>query len=78
MNTHSLENCIATLQKVRDVYSCQLDTSVLIDLDNVIADLKSVHEHRLSREEVGKLTIRAMSLIAVVFHFVTNVKDWMK
>lgn len=78
MNTHSLENCISTLMKLRDVYSSQLDTSVLVELDGVIADLQEVCDCSHSNAEVGQLMMRTLQAIATVVHIVTNVRDWLQ
>ena len=77
MKTHSLENCISTLKKLRDVYSSQLDTSVLVELDGVIADLQEVCERSHSDAEDGKLMMRILQVIATVVHIVTDVSKWL-
>lgn len=73
MNAHSLENCIAVLQRIRDVYSSQLDTSVVEELGDVIASLKMAHGRSRSIE-----VFRALSLMGTVIHLVSNLKDLMK
>jgi hypothetical protein len=78
MNTHSLENCISTLNKLRDAHCSQLDTSVLVELDGVIAGLQEVYDGAHSNADVGQLTMRTLQVIAVVLHIVTDVSDWLK
>jgi len=78
MNKHSLENCICTLKKLRDVYNSQLDTSILAELDAVIFDLKKVSDHKESEVQLGNLSLRAIQAIAVVISLVSNLKDLMK
>ena len=78
MQQHSLRNCIRTLEKVRDVYNSQLDTSVLTELDAVISGLKKVSDHKESEVQLGNLGLRAIQAIAVVISLVSNLKDLMK
>lgn len=78
MQQHSVENCIRTLEKLRDVYNSQLDTSVLVELNAVISDLKQVSDHKESEAKLGILGLRAIQAIAVVISLVSNIKDLMK
>jgi hypothetical protein len=78
MKQLSLENCIRTLVKLRDVYNSQLDTSVLAELDAVIYDLKEVSDHKESEVQLGNLGLRAIQAIAAVISLVSNLKDLMK
>ncbi len=78
MEKHSLENCIGSLEKLRDVYSGQLDTSVLDELNSVIAVLETVRESQPNQMELGELSVRAIQVIASVVSLVSNLKDWMK
>ena len=78
MQQHSLENCIRTLEKVRDVYNSQLDTSVLTELDAVISDLKKVSDHKESEVQLDNVGMRAIQANAVVISLVSNLKDLMK
>lgn len=78
MQQHSVENCIRTLEKVRDVYNSQLDTSVLTELNAVISDLKQVTDRKESEVQLGNLGLRAIQAIAVVITLVSNLKDLMK
>jgi len=78
MQQHSLENCICTLEKLRDVYHSQLDASVLAELDAVISGLKKVIDHKESEVQLGNLGLRAIQAIALVISLVSNLKDLMK
>jgi len=78
MQQHSVKNCIRTLEKLRDVYNSQLDTSVLTELNAVISDLKKVSDRKESEMQLGNLGLRAIQAIAVVISLVSNLKDLMK
>lgn len=78
MQQHSVENCIRTLEKLRDVYNSQLDISVLAELNAVISDLKKVSDRKESEVQLGNLGLRAIQAIAVVVDLVSNLKDLMK
>lgn len=78
MKQHSVENCIRMLEKLRDVYNNQLDTSVLAELNAVISDLKQVADRKESEVQLGNLGLRAIQAIAVVISLVSNIKDLMK
>lgn len=72
------KDCIRTLEKLRDVYNSQLDTSVLTELNAVISDLKQVSDHKESEVQLGSLGLRAIQAIAVVISLVSNLKDLIK
>ena len=78
MKQHSVESCIHKLEKLRDVYNNQLDTSVLSELNAVIYDFKQVADHQESEVQLGNLSLRAIQAIAVVISLVSNIKDLMK
>ena len=78
MNAHSLENCISTLIQLRDVHSSQLDTSVLVELESVITDLQMVRDRAHSSAEVRQLMMRALQVIGIIVHIVTNLRDWLQ
>lgn len=78
METHSLENSISALKKVRDVYSSQFDTSVLAELDLVIEDLERVHNQQISGEKWKDLSMRSLQMIATILRLISDVQDWMK
>lgn len=77
MDKQSCENHIKVLKRVRDVCSSQLDIGVLTKLDGVIESLELASDHRHSAEEVEKLKLRALQVIAAIVSIVTNVRDWM-
>jgi len=78
MEKRSLENCIASLKRLRDVYSGQLDTSVLDELNSVIVALETARESQLNQVDLGQLSVRSIQVIASVVSLVSNLKDWMK
>jgi hypothetical protein len=78
MKQHSVKNCIRTLEKLRDVYNSQLDTSVLVELNAVISDLQQVADLKESEVQLGNLGLRAIQAIAAVISLVSNLKDLMK
>ena len=78
MQQHSLENSIRTLEKLRDVYNSQLDTSVLTELNIVISDLKKVSDNKESEMQLGILSLRAIQIIATIISLVSNLKDLIK
>ena len=77
MKTHDLKNSIRTLQKLRDTHHSQLDASVLVELDTVIADLNMASDCT-NKEELGTLSFRVLQMIGIVISLVTNVRDLMK
>lgn len=78
MQQHSLEDCIRTLEKLRDVYNSQLDTSVMTELNAVIFDLKQFIGRKESEVQLGNLGLRVIRAIVVVITLVSNLKDLMK
>lgn len=78
MNMQSCEKNIEVLLKVRDACSSQLDDGVLSDLDRVIEELKVARDIGLSVVEASRLALRALQMIAMVVHIVTNIGDHMK
>lgn len=78
METHSLENSISALKKVRDVYSSQFDTSVMAELDLVIEDLERVRNQQISGEKWKELSMRSLQMIATILRLISDVRDWMK
>lgn len=78
METHSLENSISTLKKVRDAYSSQFDTSVMAELDLVIEDLERVRNRQISGEKWKELSMRSLQMIATILRLISDVRDWMK
>lgn len=78
MNKQTCENNIAVLMRIRDECKSQLDEGVLSDLDQIIAELKRHSDGSLSAAEAGRLSMRALQVVAVVVHVVTNIRDWLK
>lgn len=79
MKASSLKNCITTLEELRDVYKSQLDARVLVELDEVIADLKAkIRDDDQSDERLGVLSLRALGLIEYIIKLVTNITELMK
>lgn len=79
MQTSTLKDCIATLEKLRDVYKSQLDARVLVELDEVIAELRNkIRDDNQSTERLGVLSLRALELIGYILKLVTNITDLMK
>lgn len=78
MQHHSVENCIRTLEKLRDVYNSQLDTCVMTELNAVISDLKTVVDSKESELQLSNLRMRTLQAIALVISLVSNLKDLMK
>jgi hypothetical protein len=77
MTTHSLENSVRILKRVRDTYNSQLDTSVLKQLDEVITDLEE-HVDKKDKERDAQRRSRALQVLGIIIHVITNVKDWME
>lgn len=78
MEKHSLENCIGSLRKLRDVYSGQLDTGILEELDVVIVELEVVRKNPMKQMDLTQVSVRAIQVIASVISLLTNLKDWMR
>lgn len=78
METHSLENSISALKKVRDAYSSQFDTSVMAELNLVIEDLERVRNQQVSGEKWKELSMRSLQMIATILRLISDVRDWMK
>ena len=77
MEKHSLENCVATLKKVRNEYSGQFDTSVRTELNEVIDQLEEFLMQRHSRD-LGELGTRSLQMIATVVRLFIDIDDLMK
>lgn len=76
MKIDPLKNCITTLIKVRNAYNGQLDTSVVVRLDEVISELQSLEK---SKAEVNVYDVgtKALQIIADVLAVVTKFTDLM-
>lgn len=78
MNKESCNNYIATLTKVRDEYSSQLDDGVVSNLDKLIAELKEARDGQVSVAERYRISVEALKALGVVLALVSNVRDWFK
>lgn len=79
MQYHALKNSIATLQKLRDAHYSQLDAGALAELNDVLQQLRDIHEGSERRElEHEDLVLRALRIIDIVIRAVSNITDWMK
>jgi len=74
----SLKNCIDALEKVRSAYSSRLDTSVLVELDDVIVQLKRLGESGQDEVELGTLSFQALRIISQIIELVSNITELMK
>jgi DNA repair photolyase len=77
MTKRNVENSVQTLKKLRDTHHCQLDISVVTELNEVIAELEefgSQHDEE-QRQAIG---LRALQVLGVVISVVSNIKDLMK
>jgi len=66
MEVKDLKNSITTLQKLRDAHYSQLDTCVLLELDEVIAELKKLSDKEQSDIKLGTLSMKALLLISQI------------
>lgn len=77
MDTRTKESSIKMLKQLRDVYQSQLDASVIIEIDVLIASL----EEGCGCSEANSPTdwsFRVLTLIADVLRLATNISDLMK
>ena len=75
---NSLENSVATLQKLRDVYHSQLDAGDRAEFDDVLAKLKKLSQSKKRNMPLGELGQRAVRIIDNTLRLVTNLTDLMK
>lgn len=78
MDICTLKNCIATLNKLRDVYKSQLDARVLVELDEIVVQLQELHDAGEGKKKLGTLSIQALQLINHIVILVSNITDLMK
>jgi hypothetical protein len=76
MNSLTKENCIQLLTKLRDVYQGQLDTSVIVEIDEVIAALKM--EDACCPNPNVALGERVLGTIATILRIVSNITELMQ
>jgi hypothetical protein len=74
MDSHTRENCIKVLKQLRDVHQGQLDTSVIVDIEILIAALEDPRNIQPSSE----WRWRTLKAIADVVTIVTNLTDLMR
>ena len=77
MDTNTKKNSIETLKKLRDVYQCQLNASVIAEIEVVIAALEDGCDCSKDNSSDG-WKMRVLVLIVDVVRLVTNVTDLMK
>lgn len=78
MKCDSVKRCIATLERVRHVYSGRLDASVLTELDEVIEELKKLSDGTQNDVKLGTLSHRILQLISQIVSLVSsNLTDLM-
>lgn len=78
MNIDSLKNCIVTLEKLRDATDSQSDTRVLLELELVIAELKTLCENHDGSVKLGSLSLKTLEVVGQVISLVSNITDLMK
>jgi hypothetical protein len=61
-----LKECIDTLLQLRDAKHGELDTSIIVELDEVIAQLQSCCEANSDEAEIGPLAQRALEVFGRV------------
>ena len=77
MQSVTLKDCIAALERLRHAYCSQLDARVLEEVDEVIRELTRLSEHAEGDVELGKLSMRALQIIDLILSLVTNITDLM-
>lgn len=76
MDSRTRESSIRTLKRLRDVYKSQLDTSVIVEIEAVIAALEcDSNTDCVPPEYWGQ---QALRVIADVLQVVTNISDLMR
>lgn len=78
MEVKDLKNSITTLQKLRDAHYSQLDTCVLLELDEVIAELKKLSDKEQSDIKLGTLSMKVLLLISQILQVISNITDLMR
>lgn len=74
----TLKNCITTLQKLRDAHHSQLDTRVLMELDEVITELTRLGDNTQSNIKLGTLSMKALQVISQIVNVISNITDLMQ
>jgi len=78
MKIETLSDCIYVLEKVRNVYNSQLDTSVLAELNDVINELKKLQESKQSNIELGNISSKALQVISQIINIVCTITNLMR
>jgi hypothetical protein len=78
MKLNTLRNSITTLEKLRDAHHSQLDTRVLLELDEVIAELKRLSDSGQYDIKLGILSKKSLLLISQIINVITNITNLMK
>ncbi len=78
MEIDTLKNSIATLQKLRNAHHSQLDTRVLLELDEVIAELTKFSANKQNSLKLGTLSLKTLQVISQVINVISNITDLMK
>jgi len=77
LDARTTENSVAVLKRIRDAHQGQLDTSVIAEIDAVIALLEKSNDiEKLKAKET--LGFRVLTLIADLVRLLTNVSELMK
>lgn len=76
MDSHTKANSIKVLKRLRDVYQGQLDTSVIVEIEAVIAALESDCSGSTSSDP-GDWGLQVLKIIGEVIRVVTNISDLM-
>ena len=74
MDSHTRENCIWVLKRLLDVHQGQLDTSVIVEIEALIATLEDSRNIQPSSE----WRWRTLKAIADVVTIVTNLSNLMR
>jgi hypothetical protein len=77
MKKRNVENSVLMLKKLRDMHHCQLDISVVTELNQVIAELEEVGNQQ-DAERMRTTGLRVLQILGVVISVVSNIKDLMK
>lgn len=77
MNTLSKKESIEVLKKLRDVYQSQLDTSVIAELNEVIAALERSGCDCSGSDTAEDWPYRALKVIGQVLRIITDITSLM-
>ena len=77
MKKRNVENSVSMLKKLRDMHHCQLDISVVTELNQVIAELEEVGTQQ-DHARMQSIGLRVLQVLGIVISVVSNIKDLMK